>query len=78
MTASNRRQILGHMVSAGPGGVALIVATHSAAPATAVVTSEGQANIVFNPGQVLSTEEAKQRFVLARSDVRYLLKRKLH
>lgn len=51
----------------------LLVATYAAVPASAVVTLEGKASMVFNPGQVLSTEEAKQRFVSARNDVRYLL-----
>jgi hypothetical protein len=73
MTINNRRQILVQLVTAAPGGMALIAATHSATPASAVVTSEGLADIIFNPGQVLSTQEAKQRFVLARQDVRYLL-----
>ena len=66
----DRRQILAQL---GTSSVALVAACSSPAYATVTEVSEEAQAGVFKPGQKLSTEDAKKRFILARQDVKYLL-----
>uniref|UniRef100_A0A7S1US29 Uncharacterized protein n=1 Tax=Grammatophora oceanica TaxID=210454 RepID=A0A7S1US29_9STRA len=62
----DRRQVLAAFGSAS----LLLVST---GPASAVVMAPGDRGDVFQPGAKLSAEDAKRRFLLARTDMCYLL-----